>query len=167
METERSLLDITYYIRLLWRWLWLIVLSMLLAGASAFIVSRLTIPTYEASATLLIDQAPANSMSPDYNSLLASERLARTYAETIRKRPVLEAAIANLRLSITPEQLTKNVRVTVVRDTQLLVLTVSDSDPQNAAAIANEIVKVFSAQNRDLQASKYTASREIRQQELA
>ena len=47
---------------------------------------------YEASITLLIDQAPASSLPTNYNALLTSRLLARTYAELLFKRPVLEEA---------------------------------------------------------------------------
>ena len=47
---------------------------------------------YEASITLLIDQAPASSLPTNYNALLTSRLLTRTYAELLLKRPVLEEA---------------------------------------------------------------------------
>ena len=77
----------------MWPWLWLIVLGAILAGTIAFVVSRRMIPICKASTTLLINQAPVGSMAK-YNALLENQLMARTYADLLLKRPVLEAAIA-------------------------------------------------------------------------
>src|SRR6266487_6107574 len=143
-------MELKQYLRLLWRWSWLMALITALAGITAYVVSSQTVPVYEASITLLINQTSAGSASPDLNSLRTSEGLARTYVELLRKRPVLEAVIAKLKLNTDPEQLTKLIQVTVIRDTQLMVLAVEDTNPQRAADIANEIVRAFSQQNREL-----------------
>jgi capsular exopolysaccharide synthesis family protein len=102
----------------------------------------------------------------DLNALRTSESLARTYVALLYKRPVLEAVVKNLKLDISPQQLAKKSRVATVRDTQLIVLTVEDTDPQRAADIANELIRVFSQQTRELQASRYAASKENLEQEL-
>ena len=138
-KTERPALK--QYAALLWRWAWLIVLGAMLGGAAALAVSWQTIPVYQASTALLVNQARATSSGPDYNALLTGERLAKTYAELMRKRPTLEAVIASLKLDGDAEALAKRVTVAPVLDTQLLVLTVEDSDPQRAADIANQIVE--------------------------
>lgn len=160
-------MELKQYVQMLWRWAWLIVLCALLAGTSAFIISRQMTPIYEASTTLLIFQAPATSATPDYTSILTSERLAQTYAELLKKKPVLDAVIANLNLDVDAETLRDNMRVTVVRDTQLIVLTLEWVNPETAATIANEMVKVFIEQNEELQASRYATSRQSLEQELA
>ena len=160
-------MELRRYALLLWRWLWLILLGAVLGGAAAFGVSWQTTPVYESSTTLLISQARASNASPDYTALLTSERLAKTYAELLRKRPVLDAVIARLQLSTDAETLATHVRTSAVRDTQLLVLTVDATSPQRAADIANQIVDVFGQQNRDLQTGRYAESERILVQELA
>jgi non-specific protein-tyrosine kinase len=159
-------MELRRYAALLWRWAWLIVLGALLGGSTALGVSWQMVPVYESSTTLLINQARASNASPDYTSLLTSERLAKTYAELLRKRPALDAVIANLKLDTDAEVLSTHVRTAAVRDTQLLLLTVEDTDPQRAADTANEIVKVFSQQNRDLQAGRYADTKHSMEQEL-
>jgi non-specific protein-tyrosine kinase len=136
------------------------------AGA-AFAISYFSESIYQASTTLLINQAPASRSTPDYNSLLTSERLAQTYAELLRKRPVLEAVIKNLKLAADVNDVEQRIRVSVVRNTQLIELSVEDTQPQRAADIANEIVKVFSQQNRDTQAGRYASAEQNLAQELA
>jgi len=141
--------------KLTWRWWWLIVLTAVLAGTAGFMASRLMLPTYTASSTFLITPAPAAGGSLDVNTLRTSEGLAKTYVLLLRTRPVLEDVIANLKLGTDYRQLAKQVSVTPIRDTQLIVLTVEDSNPQRAADVANEIARVFGRENRRLQASRY------------
>lgn len=159
-------MELKQYAIILRRWAWLIVLCTLLGGAAAFGASHLMVPVYEASTTLLINPAPASRASPDYTSLLTSERLAETYAELLRTRPVLDEVITRLGLGTDAETLVESVSVTPVRDTQLIVITVEDPNPQLAADIANEIVAVFVVQHREIQAGRYAASEQNLQQEL-
>ncbi|MFQ3633936.1 polysaccharide biosynthesis tyrosine autokinase [Roseiflexus sp.] len=155
------------YLNLLWRWLWLLLLMTFLSGGAAYAVSIRMTPVYEASTTLLINQAPAGSASPDYNAVLTAERLARTYAEMLVKRPVLEEVVHELNLPVTPAALGERVRVRPIRDTQLIVVTVEDVDPQRAADVANRIVAVFSEQNRELQSERFAESKRSLMSEIA
>src|SRR5690348_6585985 len=82
-------------------------------------------------------------------------------------RPVLDKVIVTLGLPMTAEQLVKRVTVSVIRNTQLIALSVDDANPDQAARIANEIVKEFGQQNQDLQTSRYTAYQGVVQTELA
>lgn len=107
-----------------------------------------------------------SSAAPDYSALLASERIAQTYGQLLRKRPVLQAVITNLKLNTDTEHLADRVKIAVARDTQLIELTAEDTNPQLAADIANEIAKVFSQQNRDLQLSQYISTKQNLQKEL-
>lgn len=155
------------YVSVVWRWLWLILLYMAIAGGAAYAFSIQATPVYQASAALLINQARTGNSSADYTALLTGERLAQTYAELIRKRPVIEAVIANLQLPFDADTLDKLVSVAPVRNTQLLNLTVEDTDPQRAADIANELVRVFSQQNQAQQTSRYSDTRQRLERELA
>ncbi len=154
--------DIRQYIALLRRWLWLIVLASLLAAGAAFVAGRLATPVYEASSTLLISKGQ-KAGGTDYNDLLMSERLAKTYAEMLRGQPVLAEVAARLGLPASAEALQALVRaVTVepVRITQLIRLTVRHADPARAAEIANAIPVVFIDYNAQMQAARFAASLE-------
>jgi len=150
--------DIRRYLVLVLHWAWLLILLIVLAGGTAYILSRRATPVYQAVTILLVNEAPATKTN-DYASVLTSERLAKTYAELIRTFPVLEETIANLKLDIAPEELQLRVEVKLIRDTQLIEVRVEDIDPERGAAIANELVKVFSAQNQAIQAERYSSSK--------
>lgn len=151
-------MELRQYTAILWRWKWLLVVCTLLGAASAYIVSSLTAPVFEASTTLLINEAP-DSRSFYYAAPLTSERLARTYAGLLTTRPVLEEALFRLELGIDADDLEDVVDVQLVRDTQLIELTVEDANPSRAAILANSIVEVFADQNDALQASRFAASK--------
>ena len=93
MPQSSEPLALLQYISVVWRWLWLILLYMVIAGGAAYAYSIQATPIYQASASLLINQARTGNSSTDYNALLTGERLAQTYAELMRKRPVLETVI--------------------------------------------------------------------------
>ena len=158
-------MEFKHYLTIVRRWLWLLVLLTLVGGALGFGISLLSEPVYRASATLLISQAPSGQIS-DYTAIITSERLARTYAELIIKRPVLEEVANRLGPSLSPNQLEGMVSVELVRDTQLLVLSVQDTDPARAAELANLIPTVFIEQNQQLQDSRYAASKQSLSAEL-
>jgi non-specific protein-tyrosine kinase len=160
-------LELKKYIRLVWRWWWVVLVVAGIAAGGAYAIGKRTAPVYEASITLLINQASSNKVNPTYNDLLTSEHLAKTYAELLRKEPVLEAVIAHLGLKMSPSELADQVRVSVIRDTLLILVSVDDTDPKRAADIANEIATVFWLQSRELQMSRYTTLKDTVQKNLA
>jgi len=158
-------MELKQYTALLWRWKWLIVLATLLAAGAAYGTSRMQVPIYRATTTLMINQAPSEQVT-DYTAILTSERLARTYVEMLTNRPVLEEVILRLGASTTPEALAKTIDVQLIRDTQLITVSVEHFSPAWAAAIANSVVEVFAAQNEAIQESRYAASKESLRQEV-
>ena len=56
-------MELKQYLTLLWRWLWLILLSTIVAAGVALIVGILTEPVYEATATVLVNQAPRGRLN--------------------------------------------------------------------------------------------------------
>jgi capsular exopolysaccharide synthesis family protein len=147
-------LELKEYLTIIRHWAWLIVLGTAVAGGTAYVVSRNTTPVYRASIRLLIDQAPGAGGN-EYSQALLSERLARTYTELIRARPVLRQTIETLNLPLSVGELTRMVAVSQTRDTQIIGLSVEDIDPERAALIANTVAAVFIEQNQELQNARY------------
>lgn len=151
-------MELRRYLSLFRKWLWLIVLGALVAGGIAFLVNRASTPIYRSTLTLLVNQASGNSLMTDYTSVITSQQLAKTYGELLKKRPTLQAVIENLGLNISPERLAGQITVTPVRDTTLITVSVEDADPPRAAAIANELGKVFVEQIQEMQRSRFSNS---------
>ena len=157
-------MELRKYLLLLRRWWWLIVISSVVLGAGAYIATPAPTPQYAATTIVLVSQGSGGL--PDVDTVNRGQRLASTYGELMHARPVLAQVITNLQINTTPEQLAGQVRVENVAGTNLLELTVQDSDPQQAAALANEIVRVFIIQNQDVQSSRYEVSRQNLQLEI-
>ena len=157
-------MELRQYFALLRKWLWLVILAAVLAGGSAYVVSDRRPSTYQATTVLLINQA--STTTQDASALLAGERLARTYAQLMTKRPVMDEVISNLNLPISAEALAKKVTVSLVRDTQLISLKVINQDPVVTRDIANMIPVVFSEHNEQMQLTRYKSSKENLQKQL-
>jgi len=157
-------LELRQYYFIVRRWLWLIVLCTVLGAGSAFGVSSHTTPVYQASTTLLVQQAPSGDGS-DYQNILTSERLARTYSEMLKARPILQRVIDQLGLDQTPGDLADDVSVELVRDTQLIRLRVEHTDPATAARAANAVAEAFVSYNESLKQSRFIESMESLQRQ--
>lgn len=162
------MLEVRRYWDVARRWLWLAVLGTLVAAGVSYGVSKSLTPVYRAQATLLVNQAQSTqSAVATYNDVLTSERLARTYGELMKKRPVLEQVISDLKLTASYSTLAGVVTVQPVRDTQLVTLSVENTDPQLAADVANAIANTFIAQVVQDQLGQTTASKEILQRQIS
>lgn len=147
-------MELKQYLAILWHWSWLIVLGLLVAGGTAYIISKNTTPVYKASIHLLINQAPGEGGN-EFTQIQVSERLARTYSELIKKRPVLEETAVILELPFDTDDLADNISVSLAQNTQIMVVSVEDSSAQRAALTANTLVDVFIRQNQAFQSARY------------
>jgi succinoglycan biosynthesis transport protein ExoP len=157
-------MELRNYWFLLRKWSWLVILGALLAGGLAFLVSRNMTPVYQASTTLLVTPGSAQALD-SYSSLIASERLAQTYAELLGSGPVLQETQRRLE-SLTGESAIVgdpasefSVSARPVRDTQLLQVTVSGTDPDLITTAANTLIQVFVEWQAEIQQSRYSDSK--------
>ncbi len=159
-------LDLKIYLRILWHWSWLLILCTLLAAIAAYITSSLSVPIYQASTTLLIDEA--NKPTANYQDLLASERIARTYAALMERKTVLTtvAATFNVDADVLVGAIT-DVQVTPIRDTQLVKVVVEGVSPELIAAVANTLPTVFVKELNEVQTKRYDDSRRNLQSQLS
>lgn len=158
METRTFSDDLRRYIGLLRRWAWLAVLAAILAGGAAYLLNKRMTPIYQASTTMLINEA-SSTRSADYTSIMTSERLAQTYAQLITTQPVLEEVANRLQQGVSGPGLKGMIGVSIVRDTQLLSVRVRDTIPARAADIANTLVAVFIEYNQARQAERFSDSK--------
>ena len=154
-------MELRRYASIFWKWLWLIVLGTVVAGGTAFLTSRRMTPVYEATATLLIQQAASTGLT--YTDIMTSERLAKTYAELLTKSAVLDAAAERLGMQRIGSD---SVSVEPVRDTQIIELKAEHTVPRLAAEIANTIPLVFIERNEALQSRRFFESQAALADEL-
>lgn len=143
-EMEIDLRELIYIIR---KRLWFIVLITILAVGLSGVISFFVLePVYKASTILMVGK-PADYYS-DSNQLQIqdlnlNQRLARSYGEIVKSRGVSEDVISQLKLGLTPEQLKGKTSVDLVKDTEFITISVTDTDPEQAAVITNKVAEVF------------------------
>ena len=133
-------MDIHRQLSILRRWLPLLVVSVITVGAVAFGFSNLQPKVYQATATLIVGES-LSGVNPDYNQLLASQRLSATYAAIAGTHEIMNGVVQEVGLDDTPEAVAGRVLVSPSAETSLLTITARDTNPANAAAVANAVAK--------------------------
>jgi capsular exopolysaccharide synthesis family protein len=151
-EEQSTAEMITEYAGLLWRWAWLLILLALLAGGTAYYLSNKQTPLYQASALAMINAAPSSADSAYYVTL--GQSLADSYSKLMTTLSFRDSVAQLLGFPYLPG----SVQVTPITNTQLLYVTVTDTDPVRAALIANTLVTVFNEQIQADQATRYADS---------
>lgn len=142
-EVELDLRELIYMIR---RRLWFIILTVVLAVGSSGVISLFVLePVYKASTTIMVGK-PADYIEGNQlqiQDLNLNQRLARTYGEIVKSRRVSEDVISQLKLNISPQQLKNKTSVDLVKDTEFITISVTDTNPELATVIANKMAEVF------------------------
>ena len=113
-------------------------MTTIIVAAIGYGVSQSQERVYSATTSVIIGQS-IQATNLDTRDIQTSERLALTYADIVRRQPILEGTIQILNLDESWQDLRKRVSVNLVPDTQLLEITVEASSREEAVAIANEI----------------------------
>ncbi len=93
--------------------------------------------SYTASTELFLRAPDVKTSVTAYQGDLFSRQRAQTYVNMFGSDELAQMVIDKLGLSVTPQQLVSNVSASVVKNTVLMVISVTDSNAQHAANIAN------------------------------
>ena len=145
-------MEIKNYISISLQWAWLLILGLLLGAAGAYTFSYYEVPAYRASTRVQVISAPKGSGGD--LSYISDQQLSQTYVQTIKTRPILQLVGQELGYEVRAGQ----ISVSALSNTQLIDISVEDSDPQRAADIANTLVAVFAKLNSEKQALRYADS---------
>ena len=145
-------MELKEYFRIIKHWAWLLILGMILGGTGGYFASKYQTPVYQASTRVMILRPPQESAS-DYTYLNA-QQLTQTYVQLVTTSPVLEAAATELGYEVRSEQ----VSVQQIRDTQVIQLTVEDTNPQHVSEVANVLVAKLIEQNDTFQAGRFNSA---------
>src|SRR6266487_513621 len=130
-------LEALYVLRLIRKWLWLIVLACLVSGAAGLVVSLLRPKVYEADAMVYLN-SPNRS---DSSAIVGAQQAAKAFALIPQSGPVLLATIQAVGdRNLSPAQLSSMLTVVNNLDTQFVTIGIRDSDPRRAARLATVIV---------------------------
>ena len=131
-------MELRQYLKSVLRWWWLLILSTGIAASASYYVSSQQPRIYQTTATLLVGQVTqkANPNSQDFYTV---ERLAESYAQMATRQPVLQAVVDSLELRMNWQGLKWRVNAYSIPRTDLLGVSVQDSSPERAVAIADGI----------------------------
>ena len=142
---EEEVIDLREYLSIIKKkWFIMAILCVVCVAASTVYSFFIAKPVYQAETTLIVKTEKTegtNSLSND--QVMVSQKLALTYGEIIKSRKVLDEVIKNLDLKESNGSLASKISVSTVTDTQIIKVSVQDTNKSNAAKIANEIPKVF------------------------
>lgn len=132
-------IDVLELLHVLWSKALVIALVTALAGMVAMLVTRVFLTPQYQSTTKMYILAQQDNKTLTNSDLQASEQLTQDCAEMIQSRQVAEAAISQLGLDLTAEELLIKVTVTTSTDTRIVTIDVQDEDPYLACDIANAV----------------------------
>lgn len=124
------------YLTLARKWVGLIILVTSLGGIGGYLLAQTIPPSYRATTTMLIGQLQQNSTPTDAD-LQASTNLAAAYALLTQQPSILEATAKAVGYPGSWQDL--YFSISTAAQPQLLRITVTSQDPQQAQAIANEL----------------------------
>lgn len=120
-----------------------IILVTVIFGVAAFMGSKFLIAKqYEASATLIVNNKSNDSTTIGTNEITAAQDLADVYAIIIKSDTVLQQVIDDLKLNMTYEQLSNAISVSAVNSTQVIQISMRNTDAEFAKKIIADIVKI-------------------------
>lgn len=132
------------YLRILRRqWFTVLLLAALATGASAAYTYRQT-PMFAATTQLFVSvQGAQTDISDLQQGSTFTQQRVKSYADVVTSPTIAQAVILDLGLPYEPEELARNITVENPLDTVLLDVTVQDTNPDRAAAIANAVARAF------------------------
>lgn len=143
-ENQAVEIDVFAMLKTLWKRKFSIVLVALVFAIAAFGYSAfLAKKEYQSTSRIYVVSRQNQDNNTLTNSdLQAGSYLVKDYREIILSQNVLTQAIEELKLDMTPAELSKKISVSVPTDTRILSITAKDGDPKEAARIANGLRNV-------------------------
>ncbi|MBN1813855.1 MAG: P-loop NTPase [Anaerolineae bacterium] len=159
-------MDLKLYLDILKRRVFVIVITTVVATLVVVAADFLLPPIYTAQATvrILLDVGVADFiLREDYNT-----RLLNTYAHVLTSRSTLEEAIRRVAPDdlLTVSELSENVEVIVVPDTELLTISVQNGSRFVARELANELSVLLMEYAKDLYVGDSTSTLQILEDQL-
>ena len=129
----------------------LIVLIFMLIGV-IYTVGFVT-PKYTSSTTLLLatsENSTDKSSTITTTDVTLNSKLVSTYSALVQSKSVLRQVISNLGIKISEDELKNNITVTQEKDTEIIKISVSNTNANTAEKVANEVAKVFTEKIQEI-----------------
>lgn len=127
-----------------WRRLWVILLTTIVFIGAAVGVGLTQEPTYKASVQLIVGQQNPSDYSNLTGDVSGLQQIGQTIAAGVGSHSIAEAVIEQLNVSVSPQTFQESISAEPVTDTQYVVITYVDTNPVRAQKIANATGEIFS-----------------------
>lgn len=164
-------MELRRYFIIFRKWAWLIMLVTAVAGLSSYYYSLTLRPTYRAETTMLIGKV-LQEANPNVPVQYDIGSLAQAYSLLAVQPAILQATAEAIRWPEPWQNLFFKITTKATFGSQLLQIAVTDSDPAQAATIANEIARQLilqgpiSAQQKDAEEQRAFVTSQLAQLKL-
>lgn len=131
-------MELEQYIRVVKRWLWLIIVAAFIGGGIGFITTTGRPTFYTASTTVAIGHYLQDA-NPTTAQIIIGQGLSDTYKELVTTRNILQGVVDQLNYQVDPEALRSLIATDILPNTSLLVISVRSLDPVLSQDIANAL----------------------------
>ncbi len=171
MEDEHDEIPFDDYLRIIYERKWIIISLLFAVIIVAIVLTVRQEPTYEATCTIMVEP---KATQQDIFEMTYPEKLnIQNYIEILRSHTLAKLTLAQLRgsgLSISkiknPEELQTRLRVTSVRNTDILKVSFSGKSPEEAALLANTFVDVLIESELSTARREFTEKRKFLEEQM-
>jgi uncharacterized protein involved in exopolysaccharide biosynthesis len=165
--------DIAVFLRVIYKWLWLIAVLLATVCITMFIIAMGAEPMYRASVTIQITAPPPQEV-PLFSTVdreAISQQIERTrdnVAAFLEADDVVYRLLERLpEISMSPSELSKQISVNLPTNSQLMEVSVRASSPDTAALLANTVAEVGQAYLAELLAEPTELARIFIEEQLS
>ncbi|WP_282958886.1 polysaccharide biosynthesis tyrosine autokinase [Gordonia sp. SCSIO 19800] len=142
-QGSQTLSPLQSFFEVLRRGWYIVVLTALLGGGSAVLLSLLQEPVYRANVELYVTSGSEENAQSAYQGSLASQQRVSSYARLVTAEPVLAEALQYGGLSMSIDDASSKLSADTTPETVLLTVSADDTNPQTAAALANGVARAM------------------------
>ncbi len=143
---EAYTIDVGFIFKTILKRIWIVILVGVLVAALGFVGSKFLIePTYSSTVKFYVNNISSSSSTGVVSSsqILAAQQLVNTYSQILDSTPTYDEIINDTGYSYTPAQLSNMIESGSSNETEIMYVTVTANDPNEAASIAESITKVL------------------------
>ena len=152
MNEELDLLDLFYAF---WKKRIWLVMAIIIGALVGYAYTRFAVvPKYTSSVTLILAKSADEKVATTTTAIDTTEtitqsdialnqKLISTYGEILSSKRVANTVIKNLGLNMSYAQIKQGISVSSVKDTDVIKLSITTTDAETSAKIADEMTNVF------------------------
>jgi len=122
-------------------------IAMIVSGVVSYFVLT---PEYKSSTQILVNQSKEDQSVYNYNEVQTNVQLISTYSVILKSAAILNEVKKELNLDISVSELNNNISVESTQNSQIMTVSVIDTDPVNALKIANMVAEVFEKEIKEI-----------------